>query len=135
MVMASMKDLLDAFDTPAVGDWAGLRCSSISPTLKHYYVLFAENNFGVYLFNSLVASLGSALVAVTLGSMAAYSLARMEFRGKKDLLFWIISTRMAPMVAVTVPLYAIFRSLILLGHCRVLSWPSRPSTCLSPFGS
>lgn len=116
MVMASMKDLLDAFDTPAVGDWAGVTMFfDFTPTLKHYYVLFAENNFGVYLFNSLVASLGSALVAVTLGSMAAYSLARMEFRGKKDLLFWIISTRMAPMVAVTVPLYAIFRSLDLVG--------------------
>ena len=114
--MASMKDLLDAFDTPAVGDWAGVTMFfDFTPTLKHYYVLFAENNFGVYLFNSLVASLGSALVAVTLGSMAAYSLARMEFRGKKDLLFWIISTRMAPMVAVTVPLYAIFRSLDLVG--------------------
>jgi multiple sugar transport system permease protein len=34
---------------------------------------------------------------------------------KQDLLFWIISTRMAPVVAVLVPLYAIFRSLDLIG--------------------
>lgn len=116
MVMASMKDLLAAFDTPEVGDWAGVSMFfDFQPTFTHYYSLFAENNFGEYLVNSLLASLGSALVAVTLGSMAAYSLARMEFRGKKDLLFWIISTRMAPIVAVTVPLYAIFRSLDLVG--------------------
>ncbi|MDE0782856.1 MAG: carbohydrate ABC transporter permease, partial [Planktomarina sp.] len=68
-----------------------------------------------YLLNSLFASIGSAIIAVTLGSMCAYSLSRSEFRGKKDLLFWIISTRMAPIVAVIVPLYAIFRSADLVG--------------------
>ena len=40
---------------------------------------------------------------------------RTDFRGKKDLFFWIISTRMAPVVAVMVPLYAIFRSAGLVG--------------------
>jgi multiple sugar transport system permease protein len=116
MVMASLKDLLAAFDTPEAGDWAGVTMFfDFSPTFKHYYVLFAEENFGTYLMNSLIASFGSAIIAVTLGSMAAYSLARMEFRGKQNLLFWILSTRMAPMVAVTVPLYAIFRSLDLVG--------------------
>ena len=35
MVMASMKDLLDAFDTPAVGDWAGVAMFfDFTPTLK-----------------------------------------------------------------------------------------------------
>ena len=47
--------------------------------------------------------------------MCAYALSRIEFRGKKDLFFWIISTRMAPVVAVMVPLYAIFRSAGLVG--------------------
>ncbi len=116
MLFASVKDLIDAFQTPEVGDWAGVTMFfDFSPTFKHYVVLFSENGFGEYLINSLLASLGSALIAVTLGSMAAYGLARMEFRGKKDLLFWIISTRMAPIVVVIVPLYAIFRSLDLIG--------------------
>ena len=47
--------------------------------------------------------------------MCAYALSRIEFRGKNDLFFWIISTRMAPVVAVMVPLYAIFRSAGLVG--------------------
>lgn len=116
MFVASFKDLLAAFAIPDPGDWAGAAMFfDFSPTVKHYVRLFTENNFGEYLMNSLVASLGSAVVAVTLGAMAAYSLARIEFRGKKDLLFWIISTRMAPIVAVTVPLYAIFRSAGLVG--------------------
>jgi multiple sugar transport system permease protein len=77
--------------------------------------LFANLNFMTYLFNSIAASLGSALISVVLGSMCAYALSRNDFRGKKDLFFWIISTRMAPVVAVMVPLYAIFRSAGLVG--------------------
>ncbi len=116
MLMASFKNLLEAFSVPKPGDWAGvIMFFDFDPTVTHYVGLFTENNFGKYLANSLIASLGSAIVAVSLGSMAAYSLSRMEFPGKKDLLFWIISTRMAPIVAVTVPLYAIFRSLDLVG--------------------
>jgi multiple sugar transport system permease protein len=116
MFVSSFKDLLEAFKLPAVGDWAGVTLFfDFSPTLKHYHNLFANLNFTTYLFNSVAASLGSALISVVLGSMCAYALSRIEFRGKKDLFFWIISTRMAPAVAVMVPLYAIFRSAGLVG--------------------
>ncbi len=116
MFVSSFKDLLQAFQLPAVGDWASIGVFfDFDPTLAHYHNLFANLNFGTYLFNSLAAALGSAAISVVLGSMAAYSLSRVEFRGKKDLFFWIISTRMAPVVAVLVPLYAIFRSAGLIG--------------------
>ena len=116
MFVSSFKDLLEAFKIPKVGDWAGVMVFfDFTPTLKHYQSLFVDGNFGVYMANSLIAAGGSALIAVTFGSMAAYSLSRVEFRGKGDLFFWIISTRMAPVVAVMVPLYAIFRSLDLIG--------------------
>ena len=116
MFMSSFKDLLEAFKLPAVGDWAGVSVFfEFTPTTKHYYELFANLGFSTYLFNSLVAAGGSAIVSVVLGSMCAYSLSRIEFRGKSDLFFWIISTRMAPVVAVLVPLYWIFRELNLVG--------------------
>ena len=116
MFMSSFKDLLEAFQIPAVGDWAGVTVFfNFTPTTKHYYELFANLGFSTYLFNSLVAAGGSAVVSVVLGSMCAYSLSRIEFRGKSDLFFWIISTRMAPVVAVLVPLYWIFRELNLVG--------------------
>lgn len=116
MFMSSFKDLLEAFKLPAVGDWAGVSVFfDFTPTTKHYYELFANLGFSTYLFNSLVAAAGSAIVSVVLGSMCAYSLSRIEFRGKSDLFFWIISTRMAPVVAVLVPLYWIFRELNLVG--------------------
>jgi multiple sugar transport system permease protein len=116
MFVSSFKDLLEAFKLPAVGDWAGVTVFfEFSPTFKHYYELFANLGFSIYLFNSLVAAGGSAVISVILGSMAAYSLSRIDFRGKSDLFFWIISTRMAPVVAVMVPLYWIFRELDLVG--------------------
>lgn len=116
MFMSSFKDLLEAFKLPAVGDWAGVTVFfDFTPTTKHYYELFANLGFSTYLFNSLVAAAGSAVVSVVLGSMCAYSLSRIDFRGKSDLFFWIISTRMAPVVAVMVPLYWIFRELDLVG--------------------
>lgn len=116
MFVSSFKDLLEAFKLPAVGDWAGVVVFfEFSPTFKHYYELFANLGFSTYLFNSLVAAAGSAVISVVLGSMAAYSLSRIDFRGKADLFFWIISTRMAPVVAVMVPLYWIFRELDLVG--------------------
>ncbi len=116
MFVSSFKDLLEAFQLPTAGDWLNIGVFfDFTPTFRHYENLFVNYGFSTYLANSLIASLGSALVSVVLGSMAAYSLSRVEFRGKKDLFFWIISTRMAPVVAVMVPLYAIFRSAELIG--------------------
>ena len=116
MFVSSFKDLLEAFKIPAIGDWSGIGVFfEFTPTLKHYRDLFINLNFSRYMMNSLVAAGGSAVISVILGSMAAYSLSRIDFKGKSDLFFWIISTRMAPVVAVMVPLYAIFRSLDLVG--------------------
>ena len=85
MFVSSFKDLLEAFNIPEVGDWAGVVVFfDFSPTLIHYQSLFYENNFGEYMANSLIAAGGSAVIAVTFGSMAAYSLSRVEFRGKGD---------------------------------------------------
>src|SRR5919109_2320007 len=94
MFVSSLKARLQAFQLPPVGHWSGIGVFfDFEPTLRHYQNLFGSLGFSTYLMNSLLASLGSALVSVVLGSMAAYSLSRAEFRGKQDLLFWIISTR------------------------------------------
>lgn len=116
MFVSSFKDLLAAFQLPPVGAFSQIGIFfDFAPTTKHYYNLFYNLDFSTYLMNSIIAAGGSAVVSVILGSMAAYSLSRVDFRGKGDLFFWIISTRMAPVVAVLVPLYAIFRGFDLVG--------------------
>jgi multiple sugar transport system permease protein len=87
-----------------------------APTLEHYDALFSGgNNIGPYIRNSLLAAGISTVIAVVLGCLAGYGLARSRFRGKDHVAFWIISQRMAPIAAVILPLFVIFRFTGLLG--------------------
>jgi multiple sugar transport system permease protein len=89
---------------------------SFTPTLEHYDALFSGgNNIGPYIRNSLIAAGISTVIAVALGCLAGYGLARSHFRGKDHVAFWIISQRMAPIAAVILPLFVIFRFTGLLG--------------------
>lgn len=89
---------------------------AFKPTLEHYRSLFGgANDIGGYIENSLLAAGISTVIAVTLGCLAGYGLARSHFRGKDHVSFWIISTRMAPISAVVLPLFIIFRGAGLLG--------------------
>jgi multiple sugar transport system permease protein len=89
---------------------------SFAPTLEHYDALFSGgNDIGPYIRNSLFAAGVSTVIAVVLGCLAGYGLARSRFRGKDHVAFWIISQRMAPIAAVVLPLFLIFRFTGLLG--------------------
>jgi multiple sugar transport system permease protein len=89
---------------------------AFSPTLDHYQALFSGgNDIGAYIGNSVLAAGLSTAIAVALGTVAGYGLARSHFRGKDHVAFWIISTRMAPIAAAVLPLFVIFRFTGLLG--------------------
>jgi multiple sugar transport system permease protein len=83
-------------------------------TYSYWYMFFGGGGFGHYLLNSIIAAGGSTLIALVLGALGGYGLARGNWRRKADISFWIISTRMAPIAAVIVPLYMTFRQLHLL---------------------
>jgi multiple sugar transport system permease protein len=119
MVLSSFKELRDAFQIPVIGDWSGtLKIFIFSPTFRHYIELFTEENFLPFIINSLAAAGSASIISVAFGSLAAYGLARGRIPGEKHLSFWILSTRMAPVVAVMVPLYAIFSGMGLLEASR-----------------
>src|SRR5829696_9724980 len=100
MVLSSFKSPDDILSTtPKV---------IFEPTLQHYQGLFTGGNSLVgYVKNSLLAAGISTIISAALACLAGYGLARSHFRGKQHLSFWIISTRMAPIAAVIVPLYLI----------------------------
>ncbi len=80
------------------------------PTMENYQSLFAgPNNLTPYLWHSVVAAGASAVLSLALGALAGYGLANSRMRGKSHLSFWIISTRMAPIAAVILPLFLMFR--------------------------
>ena len=64
--------------------------------------------------NSVIVSVGSTLLALALAIPAAYAMAFFPKKRTKDVLLWMLSTKMLPPVGVLVPMYLIFRDLGLL---------------------
>jgi multiple sugar transport system permease protein len=61
--------------------------------------------------NSVIIAGVSTVASVILGLFAAYAFSRFGMKGKNDLLFFILSTRMLPAVVVTIPLFLMYRQL------------------------
>lgn len=61
--------------------------------------------------NSIVVSFVSTLLATFLGALSGYVFSRMRVRGKDDLLFVILSSRMLPPVVIAIPLVMMYRAL------------------------
>lgn len=59
--------------------------------------------------NSLIIGFGSTFLAIVLGTMTAYALSRFKVPGKNDLLFFILSTRMMPPIAIAIPVFLMYR--------------------------
>lgn len=62
-------------------------------------------------FNSIIIGFGSTFFAIVLGTAAAYAFSRFKVPLKNDLLFFILSTRMMPPIAVAIPIFLMFRNL------------------------
>ena len=67
-----------------------------------------------YLRNSVLAIIGSVAIDLILAIPAAYSLSRYEYRGREDIGFYILSTRMMAPAIVAIPIFFLFRNLGLL---------------------
>lgn len=90
---------------------------SLLPTelvLEHYRALFDERNFWVPIRNSLVVALTTTAFCVLVGSLCAYALARLEFRGKVPILGFILAVTMFPQISIVSPLYLLLRTLRLI---------------------
>ena len=61
--------------------------------------------------NSLIIGFGSTILATVLGTLAAYGFSRFKVPLADDLMFFILSTRMMPPIAVAVPIYMMYRAL------------------------
>ena len=86
-----------------------------SPTLSNFVDAFVEGDFGLYLRNSTIVGVGTVMLCLVTGVPAAYAFSRFHVLGKKHLYFFVLTTRMAPAIAVALPLYIVFKNLYLLG--------------------
>jgi multiple sugar transport system permease protein len=103
MVTTSLKTQVVALQSPPAWIFA--------PTLANYWEVLFVDKVGAALVNSIIVSVCTTLLAVGLGTPAAYALARFEFRGKTDLWFWFITNRFVSPVVLAFPVFMISREL------------------------
>lgn len=78
---------------------------------KRNMVITGPSRFAGRYMNSVIIGFGSTFLAVFLGTLAAYGFSRFKVPLKDDLLFFILSTRMMPPIAVAIPIFLMYRKL------------------------
>ncbi len=110
--------VLTAFKTPA--DALAIPPKFFfTPTLENFAGIFSrayfrggevvDTHFDLFFFNSIVIAGASVLLAVIVGTVAAYGFSRWPLRGNDTYLFIILTTRMLPPIVVIIPIFLMFR--------------------------
>jgi sorbitol/mannitol transport system permease protein len=106
-ILTSFKTEGDAIELPPkfiFFDW----------TMENYNIVQERSDYVKFALNSITLALGSTLFALVLAVPAAWAMAFAPGKRTKDLLMWMLSTKMMPPVGALIPLYLIFRDLGLL---------------------
>src|SRR6202008_1925716 len=107
MVLASFKTELEAFAVPPsflFFHW----------TTENYATVQERSDYVHHAINSIIIAGGSTLIALLIAIPAAWSMAFSPTKRTKDILLWMLSTKMMPSVGVLVPIYLIYRDFGLL---------------------
>jgi len=83
-------------------------------TLENYAVVQERSDYMRFLWNSVIIAGGSTLLGVIIAVPAAWSMAFVPSKRTKDILLWMLSTKMLPAVGVLYPIYLLFIRLGLL---------------------
>ena len=111
MVLTSFKQETDAYTTtPKI---------IFEPTLEQYEGVFSAG-VGPYLVNSVIATVFSTLLVLLLGIPAAFAVSLRPVKKTQDVLFFFISTKMLPVVAVIVPIYVVVNQIGMLDNIWTL---------------
>ena len=127
MVLASFKTELEAFATPPsflFFHW----------TTENYATVQERSDYVHHAINSIIIAGGSTLIALLIAVPAAWSMAFSPTKRTKDVLLWMLSTKMMPPVGVLVPIYLIYRDgglldsrvglvlILCLGNLPIVVW-------------
>jgi polyol transport system permease protein len=102
MILTSFKTELEAFSTPPkflFFDW----------TVENFGIVQQRSNYLKFAGNSIILSLGSTLVGIAFGVPAAWAMAFSPGKRTKDVLLWMLSTKMMPPVGALIPIYLLFK--------------------------
>lgn len=100
VIRTSLANRLIAYKIPPV--WI------FTPTLDNYRMIFEQYPFQQYFLNSIFVSTAASLIALAIGSLAAYSIARFR-TGDPLLRLSMLSTQMLPPITLVIPIYLVFQ--------------------------
>ncbi|MGY3438938.1 MULTISPECIES: carbohydrate ABC transporter permease [unclassified Marinovum] len=83
-------------------------------TLENYATVLERSNYARFLWNSIIIAGGSTVLGIIIAVPAAWSMAFVPSKRTKDILLWMLSTKMLPAVGVLYPIYLIFIKMGLL---------------------
>lgn len=102
-----------------MGDWRGWRSLGLSPD-SIFEISTVRDEFLLRFENSLIVSTGGAIVAVIIGSLAAYGLSRFRYKfgpwRNKDISFFFLSQLLLPPVVLAMPFLVLYKELALLDN-------------------
>jgi sorbitol/mannitol transport system permease protein len=107
MAITSFKTELEAVNIPPAFlafDW----------TIENYEIVQERSNYLRFVGNSILLAVGSTLVGLLFAIPAAWAMAFAPGKRTKDLLLWMLSTKMMPPVGALIPIYLLFRDMQLL---------------------
>lgn len=85
-------------------------------TLENYAIVQERSDYLRFLTNSVIIAVGSTLLGIVVAVPAAWSMAFVPSKRTKDILMWMLSTKMLPAVGVLYPIYLLFIKLGLLDN-------------------
>ena len=108
----SLRNPIDTFTVAGLG----IPGIDFEPTLENWISQLATEESRRALANSTIIAVGASILALVLGTPAAYALARFGFRRipNRDITVWFLSQRVLPPVATVIPFYLVMRWLGLL---------------------
>jgi trehalose/maltose transport system permease protein len=112
-VISSIKPNAELFTTP-VDYWPD------QINLTFYQFVLDNGDFLLALRNSVIVSVSTVLISLALGSLAAYALGRLKFRGRTPVLYLILSMTMFPQIAILGSLYQMITTLGLFDRLPAL---------------
>ena len=101
-ILTSFKTEVSAVASPPelfTADW----------TLENYAEVWQRSDYPRFFWNSVLLSVGSTLLGLAIAIPAAWSMAFVPGNRTKDLLMWMLSTKMMPAAAVLIPMYLLFQ--------------------------
>jgi len=99
LIMTAFKTELQAIAVPPLL-W-------FTPTLDNFREVQERSDYLLYARNSLITSVVSTVIGLLIAAPAAYSMAFFKGRHTKNILMWMLSTKMMPAVGALVPIYVL----------------------------